>query len=307
MTDALAVYDRALAVTEADPALTDLRLLVQINRAVLLGGLDQYERAFAAARQALRLADQAGMAIRLAQARGALSQLLFQTGQWDDALTEVGLLPENLKEPAARCNEFGIAAVIGFHRGEFTTARRHLASAYPHAKRIRNRVIGPLALARSLDCECAGALPAALAVLTAGFDNSLEELEETEDLLADAVRLAALTGDLSTARSLAGRAVALAGEGQVPHRQATALYCQGLLAHDAVLLVAAAGRYEDASRPLMRAKALEAAAGEFAGTGDRARARAALTGAMDLYASLAAAAVIARLRKFRSGARSRLK
>ena len=127
-----------------------------------------------------------------------------------------------------------------------------------------------------------------------------------EDLLADAVRLAALTGDLSTARSLAGRAVALAGEAQVPHRQATALYCQGLLAHDAALLVAAAGRYEDASRPLMRAKALEAAAGEFAGTGDRARARAALTGARDLYASLAAASDVARLRKFRSASKSRL-
>jgi tetratricopeptide (TPR) repeat protein len=296
MTDALALYDRALAVTEADPALTDLRLLMQINRAVLLGRLDQYEQAFAAARQALRLADQAGMAIRLAQAHGALSQLLFQTGQWDDALTEVGLLPENLKEPAANCNEFGIAAVIGFHRGESATARRYLAAAYPHAKRVRNRVIGPLALARSLDCEHASALPAALAVLTAGFDNNLEELEEMEDLLADAVRLATLTGDLSTARSLAGRAVALAGEGQIPHRQATALYCQGLLAHDAAALVAAAGRYEDASRPLMRAKALEAAAGEFAGTGDRARARAAVAGAMDVYASLAAASDIARLR-----------
>ena len=47
--DALPLYDRALAVTQADPALTDLRLLLQINKAVTLGYLDKYEQAFTAA------------------------------------------------------------------------------------------------------------------------------------------------------------------------------------------------------------------------------------------------------------------
>ena len=55
MTDALPLFDRALAVTQADPALTDLRLLLQINKAVTLGCLDQYEQAFAAAGQAREL------------------------------------------------------------------------------------------------------------------------------------------------------------------------------------------------------------------------------------------------------------
>ena len=59
--------------------------------------------------------------------------------------------------------------MICFHRGEIAAARRHLAAAVPHAKRTGNRVIGQLALARSLDCEQAGALPEALAVLTSGF------------------------------------------------------------------------------------------------------------------------------------------
>ncbi len=36
LTDALPLFDRALAVTESDPALTDLRLLLQINQAVTL-------------------------------------------------------------------------------------------------------------------------------------------------------------------------------------------------------------------------------------------------------------------------------
>ena len=49
-TDALPLFDRALSVTQADPALTDLRLLLQVNKAVTLSGLDRYAEAFAAAR-----------------------------------------------------------------------------------------------------------------------------------------------------------------------------------------------------------------------------------------------------------------
>ena len=295
LTDALPLFDRALAVTRADPALTDLRLLLQINKAVTLGCLDQYEQAFAAAGQARDLADQVGTAIRLAQAHGALGQLLFETGRWDDALAEVEIVPEDLKEPAAACCDLGIAAVISFHRGEIGAARRHLAAAVPHAKRIGHRLIASLALARSLDCEHDGALPEALAALTDAFDGNTEELEEIEDLLADAVRLATETGDLGTAQALAGHAAALAAESEIPHRQANALYCRGLLDHDAPRLLAAAERYDDAGRPLLSAKALEAAAGEFVDAGDRGQARAAFTRAVEVYTSLGAAADVARL------------
>ena len=89
MTDALPLFDRALAVTQSDPALTDLRLLLQINKAVALGNLDQYEEALAVAGQARHLADQVGTVVRLAQAHAALGQLFFETGRWDDALAEV--------------------------------------------------------------------------------------------------------------------------------------------------------------------------------------------------------------------------
>ena len=295
MTDALPLFDRALAVTQADPALTDLRLLLQINKAVALGDLDRYEEALAAAGQARDLADQVGTAIRLAQAHGALGQLLFETGRWDDALAEVEILPENLKEPAAACCDLGIAAVISFHRGETGAARRHLAAAVPHAERLGHRLIGPLALARSLDCEQDGALPEALAALTDAFDGNTEEVEEIEDLLADAVRLAAETGDLSTAQALADQAAALAAESEIPHRQANALYCRGLLDHDAPRLLAAAERYDEAGRPLLSAKALEAAAGHFVDAGDRGQARDAFTRAVEVYTSLGAAADVARV------------
>ena len=59
LADALPLFDRALAVTESDPALTDLRMLLQINQAITLSCLDRYQQAFAAARQARDLADRA--------------------------------------------------------------------------------------------------------------------------------------------------------------------------------------------------------------------------------------------------------
>ena len=294
VADALPLFDQALAVTQAEPALTDLRLLLQINKAVALGGLDLYDQAFVMAREAQRLADRVGIMVRRAQAHCTLGQLLLDTGSWDEALAEVGVLQEDTKDPGVACCDHGVAAVIFFHRGETTAAREHLTAAAPHAGRIGTRVVGPLALARSLDYEQTGALAEALAVLT-GFTDNAEEVDEIEGLLADGVRLAMKVGDLPAARMLVERAVTLAHDTEIAHRQANALYCSGLLDNDAGRLLRAADRYHDACRPLLKAKALEAAAGVFMAGGDRGPGQAAVIRAVDVYASLGAAQDVARL------------
>ena len=233
--------------------------------------------------------------MRLTQALSALGQLLFDTGKWAGALAEVQALDGALKEPGVACIDRSIAAVICFHRGETNAARVHLAAAAPYARRIGNRLVAPLALARSLDCEVAGDPQNALAVLTVGITGNSEELDEVEDLVADAVRLACETGDFGTAETLTGHAEALASGSDIPHRQANTLYCRGLLGHDPARLLQAAQRYSDATRPLLAAKALEAAASEFIAVGDRGRARAAFTNAVEIYSSLGAAMDAARL------------
>ena len=295
MTGALPLLDRALGVAQSDPALADLRLALQINKAVTLGDLDRFEEALAVSGQARRLADQIGTAIRLAHAHSARCELLFATGRWDDALAEAVIVPEDLKEPGVACGDLSIAAVICFHRGQTGEARRHLAAAVPHAERFGHRFIGPLALARSLDRERDGALPEALAMLTPAFDDTTKELVVIDDLLADAVRLAVQAGDLGAARTLAGRADALAAASDIPHRQANALYCRGLADHDAPRLLAAADRYQDSGRPLPEAMALEAAAAEFTSVGDHGRGRDALTRAVEAYTSLGASHDVARI------------
>jgi tetratricopeptide (TPR) repeat protein len=295
LADALPLYDRALAVTETDPALTDLGLLLQINKAAVLGNLNRYDEALATAEQARQLAEQVGTAIRLAQAHGTLGQALFETGRWDDALSELAVVPENLQESAANCCEFGTAALISFYRGDTATARGFLAAADPHAKRIGRRFISPLELARSLDHEQAGALPAALSTLTRWLDGSTEEISQVQEILPDAVRLAMRTGDRDTARALTMQAAGFATPSETPFAQGNSLYCQGMLGHDAPLLLAAAEQYRRASRPLFRAKALEGAASAYARIGDEKQAQAALTSATEIYNWLGAPAAAARM------------
>jgi hypothetical protein len=163
----------------------------------------------------------------------AIGQLLYQMGRWDDTLAELESVPEDLKEDGAVCTELGIAAVIRFHRGDVPGARRYLATAAPYAARLQLRLVASLALARSLDYEYAGVLPEALAALTGGCADSREDIEEAEEVSGDVVRLAIAAGDLAGARAFADQAATLAADSEVSHRQATALYCRGLLVRDA--------------------------------------------------------------------------
>ncbi|HET9139945.1 ATP-binding protein [Actinophytocola sp.] len=293
---ALPLFERALRVVRDNPGLTDLGLLLEINQAVALGDMDRYGDAIATAERVRQRADHAGSLVRLAQAQCALGELLFEVGRWDDAQAEVEVLSDEFKDPGATCCDRGVAAVIAFHRGDPDTARQHLSLAEPSAEKIGNRVVATLTLARSLDQEIAGAPDEALAVLTAGVSNDAEELDEMEDLLPEAARLAVSLDDSGTAVDVAAQAASLALRSQVPHRLAADAYCRGLLDDDPGLLLHAADRYDDADRPLMSAKALEAAAIAFAGRGDRTPARSAFTRADDLYGRLGASWDLAHLR-----------
>jgi tetratricopeptide (TPR) repeat protein len=296
--DQLPLYDRGLEATQGDPALTDLRLLLQINKCVALVGLDRYEEALTVVRQARQFAEQTGATMRLVQARSVHGQLLFETGRWDDALAETTTLPpQTVTEETAVCCALGVAALISLHRDKATTAREFLSAADTHAARIgRRRLLGHLTLARSLSHELAGALPAALSTLTCWLDGSTEENLAVHDILPDAVRLAMRVGDLRAARSITEQATEFAAAEDTPFMNGNALYCRGMLGHDASLLLAAAEQYQCASRPLLRAKALEGAASALVRAGAHESAQTALSSAKEVYDRLGAVTDAARMK-----------
>ena len=153
MADALPLLDRALTVTQADPALTDLRVLLQINQAMTLGDLDRLRRRFhrgPASRAAGQPGRHHGPPHPGAELPGPVVLRHRPVGRRP---RRGGPGPGTAKDPGAACCDRGVAAVICFHRGETGTARDHLAAAAPHAKRIGSRVVSTLALARSLDAS----------------------------------------------------------------------------------------------------------------------------------------------------------
>lgn len=305
----LPLFDEAKAVAADDPSLGDLSLLLGINHAVALGELDRYGDAIGAAQDVWRLADQAGNAVRVAQAQSVLTELLFDTGQWDDALADAAAPPDmappegplgDSRNPVVECVRHGIAATIRLHRGD-ALGHDHLRAAEPYAEKISRRVVGALALARCLEREQADEPTAALDVLMRAFSDDNRELQESEELLTDAARLAMELGDDSIARRATVRAESLAEGSDVPRRRAAALHCRGLLDRKADLLVRAAAEYVAAGRPLPRAQALEAAGRILAEDGDMDAGRRHFTEAFDAYTALGAAWDLARLQaRFRT-------
>jgi len=301
--EALPLFDKAMAVAAGDPELADLSLLLGINHAAVLGELDRYEEAIAAAQDVWRLADEAGNVLRISQAQSVLGELLFDTGRWDDALADVAHVDGQLgpsRNPVVECVGHGIAATIRLHRGD-ANALRDLATAAPYAAMIGSRVVGPLAMARSLEREQAGADAEALAVLTDALAAGAEELQETEDLLADTVRLAMAAGEKEVADTALARAEELARGSDAPRRLAAAKHCRGLLENDPGELALAAEGYRTAGRPLPRAQALEAAGIALADAGNLLAARKYFTEAFDGYTALGATWDLARLQaRFRA-------
>jgi DNA-binding NarL/FixJ family response regulator len=298
--EALALFDRALAVAEGDPALADLRLLLQINQAVALGDLGRYDDAIHAAAQVRQFADDTGNVVRVTQAQGLLGELFFEVGRWDDALNEFDLNAGQSGNPSFECCAHGLAATIQFHRGD-ASAAEHLHNAERSARLLGDRVLGPLVLARSLEREHADLPAEALKVLLDGMPDSAEEAEQAAELYADAVRLAVATGDRTIARSIVERAESFAGSTEVTHGRAVGAHCRGLLDHDAAMLVRAADEYAAAGRPLPRAQALEAAAVALADAGDVTGARGRFTDAFAVYTELGAQWDLARIQAtFRS-------
>jgi DNA-binding CsgD family transcriptional regulator len=297
---ALPLFERALAVAECDPSLADLRLMLLVNQAAALGDLDRYDDAIKAAEKAFDRADTTGNMVRMAQAKSVLGELLFDVGRWDDALKYLDMGSAGTGDPYVECCDHGFAATIRLHRGD-SGAAQDLVDAQVYVPRLGDRLVGSLTLARSLDREQADAPAEALTILVDALAKCAEEIEQSSDLLVDAVRLALLTGDLDRAHSLVGRAEEIAGDTEVHHRRAVVLHCRGLVKHDADTLLDAAALYESAGRPLPRAQALEAAGMVCADAGDISAARAHFTESYTVYSDLNAEWDLARLQaRFRA-------
>ncbi|GAA5611975.1 helix-turn-helix transcriptional regulator [Streptomyces platensis] len=223
----------------------------------------------------------------------ASALLAFNTGRWDDALTEVeaGLDPgEHFAMSRALRS---VAALIAVHRGQRSDAAAHLTAVdaasdtgtvawfYEHL---------PLC-ARALADEAGGASEQAYSRLAHAFDNGIGHLPSRRILgflTPDLVRLALSRGETAEAQRFTAAARARADHSAVPHHIGDAYRCQGLLDQDPDLLLEAARCYHEAPRPLSEAHAHTDAAELLAGRRHPAQARVVLDQALAIYTRLGA-------------------
>ncbi|GAA5180193.1 LuxR family transcriptional regulator [Rugosimonospora acidiphila] len=300
-TPALALVEQALTATAEAATLNDLRLLLHINKGMLLNSLDHHDTAIASIRQARRLARSSGNVLRLVQTQAALVEVCFDYGRWDDALAAVRSLDdiEATKDPTAECISHAAAALIALHRGT-PHAHRHLAQARSCATRVGpHRIFSPYALATSLQREQSQDLAGALAVLLEALANGTDELDEAVELMPDVVRLAIAGGDEATALATADHARKTFADATSPHHRAAAPHCRGLFARDASLLLQAAELYRAADRPLPRAQAMEAAGIVALDAGNRSAAGEHFAVAKRTYDELGCAWDISRITSYR--------
>lgn len=293
----LEVIDRALAVLGDQPEATDLRVLLLGNRMVALDNLGRLPDADRVIGEALALAERAGTPQRLAQIRLLATEHCFLAGRWDDSLAEIQAAGDLLLPgPPWSLLLHGLWALIAGHRDERAVLKEHLAAIAdleitgPGLRAFALYPVTAQALAAERDSEPGQALARLLAVLDPDPAGAPAARAEDSHLwLPDVVRLALAVGDRATAQAATEGCEAEAGQTPTLPKHAAAEHCRALLDADASLLLVAVDAYERAGLPLFRAQALENAAVLLAQQGDTARAHAAHSAAVDIYAHLGAA------------------
>ncbi|MFG3138448.1 ATP-binding protein [Streptomyces sp. NPDC048211] len=302
-----------IAMTGSDPELVDLRLLMQGNLVSALLNVDRFAQAREVLADARALAERTG-APRLGMFVGHAAEVAFETGCWDDTLTELDAVfapdYQHTHYPHLTFTAHGIAAVVAAHRDEQGAARHHLAvlkdlTDDPYSKRNLTYYF----LARAMVAERSNDLPSAASALREVLDPSYDVMDARASVLPLLVRLALATDDRELADSALACVEAEEARSRLPHVVAARKWCHGLLRSDPALLSEAVDYYRGVGRLAEMAQALEDAADLLAAAGQTDRAREALNDAMLTYTTLGAvwdarrAAARLRVRGVRLGVR----
>lgn len=299
----LETIDRALAVIGEEPEMTDLRLLLLGNRSVPLDELARVSEANRSIGAALTLAERSGSPQRLANLRIQAADNYFRRGRWDDALAEleVAVAAGTSVDPNRRLWLHGLAALISCHRDDPAAVTAHVAAVADVGVTAgyQRYYAECLRMAQARTAERDGEPDQALAVLRATFDtgwaDDIVARWRSHLWLPDVVRVALGARDLPLARAAAEFCAAEADRSPLPNRQAADQECRGLMTANPAPVLAAADIFDRIDAPLHRAHALENAGVLLARRGDRAAARAASTGAIEIYTGLGAGWDIRRL------------
>jgi DNA-binding CsgD family transcriptional regulator/tetratricopeptide (TPR) repeat protein len=298
--DALRISDDALRLADESLARQGQQYPVHIARGSILTQLDRLEEARATLHAGRRINEERGVRWPLPSFGVYLGIERFTAGEWDDALAELESsleLAEETGETYSVIPAHVLMSLIRFHRDDLSGAAAAVAAADRElADRDPPYHIEWAAWPRSLLQEASGQSARALTTMTAFWEQTARQGISVDCPVvgADLIRLAIADGDTRLARQVAEAVGDVASRNNLPWLRGTALRCQGLAENDVHALVAAAGAYADASRPLELALASEDAAMALVRQGDAERARPLLDQAIAVFERLGADRGLAR-------------
>jgi DNA-binding CsgD family transcriptional regulator len=237
-------------------------------------------------REGLRRSEELGLAVHLPFYHARLGALRFVTGDWDDAVAELEAAIQAGEEQqwGALILPRSLLALIAFHRNQLQAAEEGLDLAERELAETGSAYgVDVMMWARALLLEVRGDAQALTVLETAWTGPLLRIPPELVRIGPDLVRLA-VAGE----RPDLGQAVVEAMDeatatSPVASWRAAALWCRGLLHEDADVLVESVATYQQAPRPIERARACEDAASALSRVGRREEAAALLGEAVEVY------------------------
>lgn len=288
------LIDEALPVAERDPGLGDLWTMLVYNRASWGAQLGGYEEARKLALDALARGDLSGSP-RLARLHGLVAGIAYETGAWEQALTELDATTGTGVDEPLDDAPF-LRTLIAGHRDEGLETESELAAvrlstdgyAPPVGLTVRQHAAHIAALA-VLDIERSGE-PEAAAVLLRWLEPGSEAAQPFffHLSLPSFARLLLAAGNEPGARAAAAAAEREAVRDPLARKQAAARWCRGLVGSDPAGVLAAAASLRDQGLTLAAGGAFEDAAVLLAEAGAAVPGRAALDDALLLYSRIGA-------------------
>lgn len=277
------------------------RLTQEFFLGLALTAGDRFPEAEEQFQRGLRRCERDGMAWTLALYHvSGLAELRFLSGQWEDALADVGAglaLAEEVGSKNSVIAAHIVTALVAFHRNDLRETEHALVRAEGELATWGVGVrLDWLLWARALLAEAQGDRAVALAALENAWQvcGVAGAAVSYPVLGPDLVRLAVEGGLHAQARSVSDAVDLAAAHMGTPSSQGAALRCRGLLEANPDVLLTAVAAYRAGPRPLALAHSLEDAGTALGRIGRGAEAVSHLEEAVEVYEHLGAARDCAR-------------
>jgi DNA-binding CsgD family transcriptional regulator len=238
-------------------------------------------------REGLRRSEELGLAVHLPFYHAQLGALRFATGEWDDAVAELEAAIQLGEEQqwGALIQPRSLLTLVTIHRNQLLAAEESLDLAEREFAETGSAYGVDLMLrARALLLEARGDAQAALSIIETAWAGPLLRIPpQLVRIGPDLVRLAVAAGRPELGRAVVEAMDEATATSPAATWRAAALWGRGLLHEDADALVESVSAYQQAPRPIERARACEDAAVALSRVGRREEAAVLLQDAVAVY------------------------